>query len=332
MSKRPAFRIQVNGTDWAGAMVARVKSVSVTDAAGLESDTVEVVLADDDRHHVELPPPGAELRVWLGYEGQLQDMGLFVVDEVEAEGWPAQLTIRGRAAPYEASKGGKLDLQTQKTRAWPKGTTLGAIVAKIAKEHGMQPAVAPGLASIALPHFDQVSESDISFLVRVTRTLGAVVKPGAGSLVVVKRGEAKTANGKPLPAVTIAAQDCTRWSVNISKRDTEGTVVAYYHDMGAAKRQHVQVGSGDPVRQLRHSYADEASAKRAAQAELDRRDRRSNALSLSAVGNEKLTAEARLVLAGFRAGTPTTWVVSRVAHRFDTARGYSCELEAETPK
>ena len=92
-----------------------------------------------------------------------------------------------------------------------------------------------------------------------------------------------------------------------------------------------QVGSGDPVRQLRHSYADERTAISAARAAPDRQDRRSNALSLSAVGNAMLTAEAKLRLVDFREGVPTDWVVSRVVHRFDTGTGYSCELEAEAP-
>lgn len=332
MSKRPAFRILVNGKDLAGALVGRVKSVCVTDAAGFESDTVELCLADDDAEPIELPATGAEMRVWLGYGQKLQDMGLFIVDELEPEGWPAQLTIRGRAAPFEATKAGKADLQTQKTRDWAKDTKLGDMVAKIAKEHGLQPAVAPELRSIALPHFDQVSESDISFLVRITRKHDAVVKPGGGSLTVTKRGEGKTATGAQLPAVTIHAQDCTRWSMNISTRDSEGTVVAYYHDRGAAKRHQVQVGQGDPVRQLRHNFPDAESAKRGAQAELDKRDRRKNKLSLSAPGDALMTAEGRLQLAGFRAGVPTDWVVSRVVHRLDTGAGFSSEVEAEAAK
>jgi uncharacterized protein len=328
---RPAFRIQVNGKDLAGAIVGRVKSISIADAAGFEADTAELCLADDDAEPIALPPTGAELRVWLGYGTQLQDMGLFIVDELEPEGWPAQLTIRARAAPYEATKAGRLDLQTQKTRDWPKGTKLGAMVAKIAKEHGMQATVGASLQGIALPHFDQVDESDISFLVRVTRKYDAVVKPGAGRLLVVKRGEAKTASGTALPPVTIRAQDCTRWSMNISARDIQGTVVAYYHDRGAAKRQHVQAGSGDPVRRLRHAFPDQASALKAAQGELDKRTRQQNKLSLSAPGNALLTAEGALRLEGFRQGVPLDWVVSRVTHRYDTGTGYSCDVEAAKP-
>lgn len=331
---RPAFRILANGADLAATLAGRVKGITLVDAAGYESDTLEITLADTNPlQPIEIPPTGAELELWLGYaETGLQRMGLFVADEVELEGWPGAMTIRGRAAPYEASKNGKTDLQTQKTRAWPKGTKLADMVAKIAQEHGMQPAVSQSLQAITLPQFDQTEESDISFLVRVARKLDAAVKPGGGKLVVAKRGEGKTASGADLPAIALAAQSCTRWSLSITARDSEGTVVAFYHDRAAGRRQSVSAGSGDPVRRLRHNFPDKASAEKAAQAELDKRDRRKNKLSVSMPGDPMLSAEAKLLLVGFRAGVPTEWLVTRVEHRLDTGTGYSCDVECETPK
>ena len=49
-------------------------------------------------------------------------------------------------------------------------------------------------------------------------------------------------------------------------------------------------------------------------------------------GEPLLGAEAKLELSGFRAGVPTSWLVTRVEHRFGTGDGYSCEIEAEKPK
>lgn len=328
---RPAYRIVANSRDLSAVLASRLKSVTVTDAAGFESDAVEICLADDDVHPIELPPTGAELEVWLGYSTNLRRLGLFVVDEVEVEGWPGQLTIRARAAPYEGSKRGKTDLQTQKTRSWAKGTKLVDMVAKIAKEHGMEPAVSVSLHSITLPHYDQTDESDVSFLVRVARRFDAVVKPGGGKLAIAKRGESKAASGVDLPTITAVAGQCTRWSMNTNTRDTEGTVIAYYHDRHAAKRKHVEVGSGDPVRRLRHNFPDADSALKAAKGELDKRSRRTHQLLMCMPGDPSLTAEAKLRLEDFRPGVPLDWVVTRVVHRMDTGVGYTCELEAERP-
>lgn len=331
---RPAYRVLANGADLAAVIGPRLRSLSITDEAGFQSDTLEMTLADHDpAAPVNIPPTGAELEVFLGYdETGLQRMGLFIADEVELSGWPGEMTIRARAAPYEGSRGGKTDLQTQKTRAWAKGTKLGDVVAKVAKEHSMEAAVAQSLRGIVLPQFDQTEESDISFLVRVTRKYDAVVKPGGGKLAVTKRGESKSASGEDMPTVVLAAQNCSRWSLSITTKDSEGTVVAFFHDRGLSKRTEVKVGSGDPVRKLRHNFPDKASAEKAAQAELDKRDRRKNKLALTMPGDPLLAAEAKLVLLGFRPGVPTDWLVTRVQHRFEVGTGYVCELEAEKPK
>lgn len=331
---RPAFRILANGTDLGGKLASRVKQIRVTDGAGFESDTVEIDLADhDDADPIALPPTGAELDVFLGYDTTgLQHVGLFVVDELEPGGWPAYLTIRGRASPYEGSKGGKLALQTQKTRAWPKNTKLGDMVAKIAKEHGLQATVASEFKALALPQFDQTDESDISFLVRVARKYDAVVKTGGGTLVLAKRGTGTTASGATLAPVTVTPKGTTRWHMSISRREADGTVVAFWHDHKGGKRMPVQAGSGDPVRRLRHPYPDEASALHAAQGELDKRGRKRNKLSITMPGNPLLTAEGPLVLQGFRAGIPADWVVTQVVHTFAPGVGFSSEVDAELPK
>src|SRR5690606_3093102 len=122
----------------------------------------------DTANPIQIPPTGAELQVYLGYDNELTLMGLYIIDEVELSGWPGSMAIRGRAAPYDAlSKGGKSSLQSQKSRSWARGLKLGSVVQTIAAEHGMEAAVSASLSDITLPHFDQTEESDMSFLVRL---------------------------------------------------------------------------------------------------------------------------------------------------------------------
>lgn len=329
---RPAFRVTANGADITALVASKYTSLRITDEAGFQSDTLEITLADNDpASPVRKPPKGAELEVWLGYDGAATRMGLYVADEVELSGWPGQLVIRARAAPMEKSKDGKTDLQTQKTRDWPKGTKLSAMVGAIAKEHKLESAVAKSLQGIVLPHFDQTEESDISFLIRVAKRYDAVVKPGGGKLALVKRGESKTASGDDMPTVVLLPEHCTKWSENESARDDDGTVVAFYHDRGAAKRVKVEVGSGDPVRRLRNNYPDKASAEKAAQAELDKRERRKNKFSCTMPGDPQLAAEGKLQLVGFHPDVATDWLIARVTHDVTPGAGYTCDVEAEKP-
>lgn len=331
MGVKPEYRIVANDQDITDVIRDRLRSLRLTDVAGTVSDTLEITLADHDpRKPITVPPTGAELDVSIGYDGEVRRMGLFIIDEIEMSGPPNEMVIRGRAAPYEASKGGKTDLQSQKTRSWKKGTTIGAMVRKMATEHGMKSSVSDGLASIALPHTDQSHESDMNLLSRLAKKYDAIAKPAGGFLMFVKRGESKTASGAPMDAFTVHAPDASRWRVILAKRDGAGTVVARYRDVGKAKTIEVAVGSGDPVRQLRMAYKNQESALEAARAEQRRRARNERTVSVEMPGDAAVVAETMMTLSGFRDGVDGEWLVNRVEH-YIGPDGFLTRVEGEKP-
>lgn len=328
---KPEYRIIANNADITAVMRDRFKSLNLTDATGLEADTLEIALADTDPlKPLRKPPKGAELRVEIGYNGQLHKMGLFVVDEVGISGLPGVMTIRARAAPFEKSTGGALHFQTQKTRAWKRNTTINAMVSKIATEHGLKSSVSKSLSSTQLPEFHQTAESDMSFLVRVGQRYDAMVKIAGGKLSFLKRGEQLRADGSPMPTVTINKSDALDYDFLEASRDDVGTVVAFWHSNAHAKRKQVSVGSGDPVKQLRQHYGTEAAAKAAAQAELDKLKRGTSSFSCSVSGNALLSAESSALLKGFHPDIPTTWLITQVTHRLSPG-GYSCDVRCTLP-
>lgn len=331
MGLTPDYRLLANSKDITSTINDRLISLRYTDEAGLASDMLELVLADNDpATPIQLPATGAELELFLGYDGAAERIGMFVCDEFELAGWPGEMTIRARAAPFDLSKGGKSNMQTQKTRSWAKGTTLGAVVKKIAKEHGLTAAVASKLASIALPHIDQADESDIHFLNRIAQKYDAIVKPAAGKLILAKKGEAKTISGQSLPTVKLTPPEVSRWRMVRSTRETAGTVVAYWHAVKQAHRNEVKVGTGEPVRRLKMWYPTKEMALAAARSELDRRERGRITVSVTLPGRTDLVAEGRVVLSGFRDGVDGEWSITRAEHSLDSG-GYTTTIEAETP-
>lgn len=329
----PNYRIVANSQDITATIAARLISLRITDESGILSDTLEIIISDSDPSDpVQLPPTGAELEVFLGYDGAFARMGLFVADELELGGWPGHLTIRGRAAAYEKTPKGKTDLQTQKVRSWPKNTKLGDMVAKIAKEHGMDPVVSSSLKSVQLPQFDQTEESDISFLARIAKRYDAIVKPAGGKLLFTKRGESKTASGEDMPTITINAIDATDWRMTKTTREAPGTVIAYWHSTATARKNEIKVGDGDPVKRLRHFYPTAEAAKQGAQAELDKRKRAETKFNLTMPGDTMLAAEAKLKPVGFHPAVAAEWLVTRVVHSLEPGVGYRCEVESEIPK
>jgi hypothetical protein len=331
MGLRPVYRLLANQEDLTNTIRRRLISLRYTDEAGLDSDVLEIVLADNEPDHpIEIPPTGAELELYLGYDDMAERIGLFIADEVELSGWPGQMTIRARAAPFEKSKAGKINLQSQKTRDWDAGTMLGDVVKAIASEHGLIPAVAEDLASVVLPHLAQIDESDINFLSRVIRRYDAVIKPAGGKLALAKIGEAKTVGGRDMSTVTLTPSDVSSWRVSITKRETSGSVIACWHETEEAKRHEVQVGDGEPKTRLKMYYANQDLARAAAETELRKRERGTVSVSVTLPGRTDLMAEGRLILKGFRAGVNGEWSIKRAEHSLGSG-GYTTSVEAETP-
>lgn len=327
----PAYRIVANNQDITNKLRERFKSLRLTDETGTTTDTVEITLADNDPDNpIDVPATGAELEVYLGYDDQAQHMGLFICDEIELSGYPGQMVIRARAAPYEKSKGGKADMQSQKTRSWKKGTTLGAMVNRIAGEHGLKPAVSSALSSIALPHTDQSHESDMNLLSRLAKRYDAIAKPAGGSLVFAKRGDSASASGAPLKGVTLTPRDGKDYRVTLATRGAAGCCVAYYRDSRKAERREVAIGDGEPVIRLRMAYADRVSAEEAARAEQRKRARATRTMTYTFPGRPEVQAEATATMSGFRPGVDGDWLIKRVEH-YVGPQGYKCTIDAEQP-
>jgi len=77
MGLRPVYRLLANQTDITNTIRRRLISLRYTDEAGLDSDVLEIVLADNEPDHpIEIPPTGAELELFLGYDDMAERIGL----------------------------------------------------------------------------------------------------------------------------------------------------------------------------------------------------------------------------------------------------------------
>lgn len=334
MTWKPAVSVTVNGANITSIVLPRLVSLSITDGIGTESDVLQMTLAD----HIGLlplaiPPAGAEIEVALGYLFAAKKVGVYIVDEVQVSGPPGQMTITAYAATHGDSDQGKKPLSEQRNRSWPEGTTVGALVQKIAGDSGFEAKVSSGAASIALAHIDQIAESDFSVLTRIARDYGLVFKPGGGKLVVAKIGEL------PTPTVALTPRQVTSWQVAFLRREAAGKVVASYRDTGASETIDVEVtvsGVAEPVkgatqtRRLRRVFPTREAAEAAAKAEADKASRASRQLTLNLPGRTDLIAEGRVVLAGFRPGVNGSWLIKTVQHQVDSG-GYRCSVTAEAP-
>lgn len=321
----PAFRLTVDGLDIAQLISPRLMSLELTDNRGVEADQLSITLSDHDGL-LSIPPKGAVLRLWLGWSDTgLVDKGTYTVDETEHSGAPDVLSIRARSA--DLRKG----LKTKRERSWS-NTTLGDVLGDIAIGNGLTATIAGALDGLPILQLDQANESDANLISRLGEEFDAVASVKAGCLLCLPAGGGKTASGMDLPHITLTRADGDQHRYLQADRDSYDGVRAYYYDVNSAKKQEAIAGSGDNLKDLRHTYSDQQSALRAARAEFRRLQRGSATLSYTlAMGRADLIPELTYTLQGVKEEIDEIiWYGGNVQHSLTDSGGYTVSLELES--
>lgn len=348
----PAYQVLVDGRDVSGTLRPRLMHMTITDNRGFSADTIEIALDDSDGK-LAMPRRGATLQASIGWQGgPLVDKGTFKIDEVEHGGAPDVLTIRGKSADL---RGGMNKLRE---RSWH-FETIGAIVEQLAARYGLAPSVGDAFKGMVIDHIDQTNESDLAFLTRLATEQDAIATVKSGRLMFIKTGNGTTASGKPLPAVTITRQDGDQHQFSVADRDAYTGVIAYWQDNKAAEKKKIEVkrkqktkpkeeqplppgvvvnkkenellvGDSENVKELRHVYASQSNAMRAARAEWEKLQRGVAEFQITlAKGRPELYPEQPTTVRGFKPQIDEAdWLLTQVVHDL-TDQGYTNRLQLE---
>lgn len=325
----PIFRLSVDGADIAQLVSPRLISLELTDNRGIEADQLSISLSDHDGL-LSIPPKGAVLRLWLGWSDTgLVDKGTYTVDELEHSGAPDLLAIRARSADLRKA------LKVKRERSWS-DTTLGQVLTDVAQRNQLDLRIADDLKQLVIPQLDQANESDANLLTRLGEDFDAVATVKAGCLVCMPAGGGKSVSGLALPHITLVRADGDGHRYLLADRDSYDGVRAYYYDVNSAKKQEAITGSGDNLKNLRHTYSDRQSALRATRSEWRRIQRGSATLSYSlARGRADLIPELTYSLHGVKPEIDAIiWYGGNIQHRLSADEGFvtSLELESKLPE
>ncbi|WP_372830504.1 contractile injection system protein, VgrG/Pvc8 family [Pontibacterium sp.] len=317
------YKIVADGEDITGLIRDRFISLSVTDAPGEASDTMTLELDNRDQR-LPLPATGAALQVWIGMGESLVFKGNYQVSELEEPLEEDVLTIHGKAAKMKGS------LKAPRNASYDK-ITLQALVDQIAQRHGYTPKVSADFAAHRFEHIDQNAESDMSLLTRLARDLGAIVKPVADHLIVVKRGESRSVSGQALPVITIADPQNSKGRVAIQERDDYQSVVAQWFDESAQKKVSVTAGEGAPVYTMRGQYSDAATATAAARSKLGQLQRGKRTLDLDRPLAAEIVPDCTVNLVNHKASANGAWLADQVTHTIRSGEIGNTTVQLLTP-
>lgn len=321
--KKPDYKILANGSDITAAIRSRLLSLTVSDSAGDESDTVTITLDNRD-NKVKLPPTGAELSVWIGDVEKLVYKGLYEVDELEIPLDDYVLSIHAKALKMKGALKAPVD-------ATYDDITLSALTQEIAAKHGYEAKVAPELGNIQYPHIAQQSESDMNLLGRLAREANGFFKPTDNKLVILQKAKSKTASGKALPEFVINDPHNTSGRVTIQRRSDYQSVVVHWFDEENQIEVAETAGEGEPQYKQRRNAPSKEEALRQAQAKLDGFKRGQASLNFSRPLTPDLIPEAKLRFEQHHSVVNRQWVINSIEHRIDSAGVSSTSGSAITP-
>lgn len=316
----PAFRLIASGADVTARLADRLLSLTVTDEDGETADRLELQLDDRDAR-LELPPVRARLQVALGFrETGLTELGLFEVESLEGSAPPRSLRVTATAVDLKRAA------RAPRTRAY-EDRTLAQIVAQVAADAGLEPAVAPALAGLRWPYLAQTAESGLHFLTRLGREIDATVKAAGGRLVVTPRGAGIAADGTAVPPVVVPVARLASWSWALKSREVDGAVEAEWSDTAQGRVERTTDGLGGVVRRLRQVFSSEDEARRAARGARARAAREALTIRTTGAFEPALFAGGLARFPGIRPEFDGDWSVTRVRHVLSD--GLRTEVEAK---
>lgn len=313
MVKHPDFKIFANGKDVTDTLRKYLISIEYTDDIDNEADGFTIKFQGEN-----FTPPSFKdvLKVWLGYEDSLWYIGSFSVlkSRLEYETMEVEIT----ATPVDFGS----DIKEKRTVSY-ENTTLDQILKKISERHGLS--IKNSFPKHAYKHKSQTNESDLVFMRRLAKELGATFAIKNNTILFrPKKGGDKESE---LPSLSIDAKQTKSLSLETLDKTVYKSAKASWHSTKENKTKSVTVGSGSPVLQVRGSFKDDSDARTKAKAKLESANRGTVRGSFEYEGTNVI-AGAKIDLSNIPAGWPSSFGIKQVRHSWGDG-GYTINVEFE---
>lgn len=295
-------------------------SISVTDEIGLLSDTVDITFAYDER----LPDfeMGMIATVKLGDETRLWDVGQYYISEIDLQGPPHKLTVRGLSSPFILTKA----LQDSHRRNWQRGgAKLSEIMDQVVSGAGLK--LEFNAPDEIMPYTAQISETDAEFLTRIGRLRDLRFKVSDDKIVVFKTDASVSPSGIPLKTVEVRyVGDEMKYTYRRDEREAYQSASAWVQEIQAAEKVKVQVpeSGGAPMFIFGETFSSIEEAESACQTKLSESNRYTRVATIDMLPRPDVIAGGTMILSGFpREMNDKKFLIETVNHNFSSTGGYT---------
>lgn len=326
--------IKIDGNDVSSDIAPYLTSLSVTDKAGMSSDTCTIEL-DDRGGIIFMPRDGVKVEILLGPKGSETLVFSGVVDEVKSTGdrnGGLKLTISGKGVDTKGKA------KEQKRKHWD-DKSVQDVMSEAGKAAGIDSViVSPALASVKRKYWAMQNESFLHFGERIAREIGGTFKSQNGRAIIAERNGGKSASGAELPTVAARYGDnLISWDLSPSigrPRFKEVKTRTYDPKSGTWKVQKQEIQDDDAKAAFfdRFPAADEDEASERSKSHKKDSERGKGGGTITINGSATPQPEGNVSLEGARPGIDGTYRIEGVQHDYSRSSGWTTKLDVKQPQ
>lgn len=329
MMLRTWVELQYNGAMITHDIAPDLLGFTYTDNEPGKADDISITLKNDHGKWSGpwLPVLGDRLTATIKQSGRGAGpdlpCGTFQIDEIDLQGPPNTVTIKGVSIPL----GGSIR-RLVKSRAW-ENVRLSEIAGDVA-ENG-QLSLTYLVDDPQYDRCDQREESDLAFLKRMCKAEHYALKVTDRQLVVYD--PLKMSEQDPIVTITLGKSGVKSWRMSAQSHDLYQSCKVEYNDPKTG--QVVAYTYTDPdvregrTKKIVQRASSLAEAERRAKAGLYEANRRASTGSLVLVGDTRLWSGACVQLEGF-GGLSGKYMIDKVTH--EVASGYTVSMDVSAVK
>lgn len=314
----PDFKIVFAGKDITTDVSEDMISLSYSDFIDGQSDECSVTFCNIDGKWFDdwYPNKGDALQISLGYKNQLVEYSKCEIESIEFKRFPDEVTITA------LSTGIKKAVRTRKSKAFD-GRTLRSIAEEVGKAHDLK--VVGDIKDITIQRATQYQETDVGFLLRLSKTYGYTFKIVDEQLVFTSLDEIKKGDVSRV----LSYEDMLEFSIIDKIKDVAKEAEVRKQDVKkktvAKKRVLAEGETSYDMKVINVSYGSEAEGQAKAKAALDEENEDKTVAEVTVVGDPMLVAGSVITLTdiGKLSGD---YYINESRHEFDSSEGYKTAL------